>query len=93
MILYAVNFVFHFLWSPLFFNLRRPDWGRSLSPESLTRSACFEHTRVGLLLRKASRQPQALGTRDNQALIGMVTLQAWHRLFIESHHPMRRLAP
>jgi tryptophan-rich sensory protein len=24
-ILYAVNFVFHFLWSPLFFNLRRPD--------------------------------------------------------------------
>lgn len=25
-ILYAVNFVCHFLWSPLFFNLRRPDW-------------------------------------------------------------------
>ena len=25
-ILYAVNFVGHFLWSPLFFTLRRPDW-------------------------------------------------------------------
>lgn len=25
-ILYGVNFVCHFLWSPLFFNLRRPDW-------------------------------------------------------------------
>lgn len=25
-ILYAVNFLFHFLWSPLFFNLRHPDW-------------------------------------------------------------------
>jgi translocator protein len=25
-ILFGVNFVFHFLWSPLFFNLRRPDW-------------------------------------------------------------------
>ena len=25
-VLYAINFVFHFLWSPLFFNLRRPDW-------------------------------------------------------------------
>lgn len=25
-ILYAVNFVAHFLWSPLFFTLRRPDW-------------------------------------------------------------------
>ena len=25
-ILFAVNFVCHFLWSPLFFNLRRPDW-------------------------------------------------------------------
>lgn len=25
-ILFAVNAVFHFLWSPLFFALRRPDW-------------------------------------------------------------------
>ena len=25
-VLYAVNFVCHFLWSPLFFTLRRPDW-------------------------------------------------------------------
>jgi benzodiazapine receptor len=25
-ILYAINFVCHFLWSPLFFTLRRPDW-------------------------------------------------------------------
>ena len=25
-VLYGVNFVFHFLWSPLFFNFRRPDW-------------------------------------------------------------------
>jgi translocator protein len=25
-ILYAVNFVCHFLWSPLFFTARRPDW-------------------------------------------------------------------
>jgi translocator protein len=25
-VLYAVNFVAHFLWSPLFFKLKRPDW-------------------------------------------------------------------
>lgn len=25
-ILYAVNFVLHFAWSPLFFKLKRPDW-------------------------------------------------------------------
>ncbi|MDG5488416.1 tryptophan-rich sensory protein [Sphingomonas sp. BGYR3] len=25
-ILYAVNFVGHFLWSPLFFTVKRPDW-------------------------------------------------------------------
>ncbi len=25
-LLYAINFVCHFLWSPLFFTLRRPDW-------------------------------------------------------------------
>ena len=24
--LYGLNFLFHFLWSPLFFKLRRPDW-------------------------------------------------------------------
>ena len=24
--LFAINFVFHFLWSPLFFTRRRPDW-------------------------------------------------------------------
>jgi tryptophan-rich sensory protein len=24
--LFAANIVFHLLWSPLFFNLRRPDW-------------------------------------------------------------------
>lgn len=24
--LYGANFAFHFLWSPLFFKLRRPDW-------------------------------------------------------------------
>lgn len=26
LILYAINFVLHFAWSPLFFKLRRPDW-------------------------------------------------------------------
>jgi tryptophan-rich sensory protein len=25
-LLFAINIVFHMLWSPLFFNLRRPDW-------------------------------------------------------------------
>jgi translocator protein len=25
-VLFGVNFLFHFLWSPLFFNFRRPDW-------------------------------------------------------------------
>jgi tryptophan-rich sensory protein len=26
LVLYGVNIVFHMAWSPLFFNLRRPDW-------------------------------------------------------------------
>jgi tryptophan-rich sensory protein len=25
-VLFGVNIFFHMLWSPLFFNLRRPDW-------------------------------------------------------------------
>lgn len=30
--LYLVNGVFHFLWSPLFFTLRRPDWALAEVP-------------------------------------------------------------
>jgi benzodiazapine receptor len=26
LILFGINIVFHMLWSPLFFNLKRPDW-------------------------------------------------------------------
>ena len=26
LVLYAVNFTFHLVWSPLFFKLKRPDW-------------------------------------------------------------------
>jgi tryptophan-rich sensory protein len=31
-ILFGVNIVFHLLWSPLFFNLRRPDWALAEVP-------------------------------------------------------------
>jgi benzodiazapine receptor len=30
--LFAVNIVFHALWSPLFFNLQRPDWALAEAP-------------------------------------------------------------
>jgi asparagine synthase (glutamine-hydrolysing) len=63
-----------------------------LSPQSLCRANCFDRSAVALLLRKVSGHPESTGTRDNQALIGIVTLQAWHRLFIESHQAMRPLA-
>jgi len=36
-----------------------------------------------LLFKKASRNPATLGNKDNQALVAMVSMQAWHHLFVQ----------
>ena len=52
-----------------------------LSEEKLKRFGYFDAKRVTLLMNKAARGG-AIGYRDNQALIGMLTTQLWHHLFI-----------
>ena len=44
----------------------------------------FDPKRVSLLVKKASRGA-AIGYRDNQALVGILSTQVWHHLFIENH--------
>lgn len=72
-----------------------------LSPAQVKASGCFDAAKVEMLLGKATRalaRPDAsahgaaLGSRDNQALVGIVSMQAWHHLFIEQHRS-RRPAP
>lgn len=69
-----------------------------LSPAQVKAAGCFDSGKVDLILRKATRalggggasaSPSALGSRDNQALVGIVSLQAWHHLFIEQHRNRR----
>jgi asparagine synthase (glutamine-hydrolysing) len=65
-----------------------------MTPEALRRADCFEADKVAMLVRKAGRVIQAaaagggpgasLGIRDNQALVGIVTTQAWHHHFMAS---------
>src|SRR5690606_8833626 len=44
----------------------------------------YSHPTMGeMLLKKASRGCAAVGTRDNQALVAMVSMQAWHHHFID----------
>ena len=57
---------------------------QALSAQSLANTNYF-HPRMGeLLLKKASKNPSALGTRDNQALVAMASTQAWHQAFIDN---------
>lgn len=55
-----------------------------LSSSNLKDTGYFNPTMGEMLLKKAVRGPAALGSRDNQALVAMVSMQAWHHLFIHS---------
>ncbi len=54
-----------------------------LSPARLADTGYFQPKMGEMLLKKAVRSPEALGSRDNQALVAMVSMQAWHHLFID----------
>lgn len=53
-----------------------------LAEETLKRFGYFDAKRVTLLMNKAVRGG-AIGYRDNQALVGVLTTQIWHHLFVE----------
>ena len=54
-----------------------------LSPRKIREYGYFDPRRVELLVKKAERG-LAVGYRDNQALVGILSTQVWHHLFIEN---------
>jgi asparagine synthase (glutamine-hydrolysing) len=54
-----------------------------LSEEKLSRYGYFDPRKVSLLLRKA-RRGDVIGAKDNQAVIGILSTQLWHHLFVEN---------
>lgn len=67
---------------PAFFSGKTPEYVDTLlSEESLRRSGYFDATKVGLLLKKI-RANRAVGNKDNMALVGILSTQAWHEHFI-----------
>ncbi len=69
--------------APAFFAQGEPGYILELlSKDSLKRTGYFDGDKVALLLKKA-RVGRALGAKDNMALIGILSTQVWHYLFVE----------
>jgi asparagine synthase (glutamine-hydrolysing) len=65
------------------------DWVADLMSEAKLKDSNYFHPRMGeLLLNKARRAPAQLGNKDNQALVAMVSMQAWHQLFVSGARPL-----
>jgi asparagine synthase (glutamine-hydrolysing) len=56
-----------------------------LSEAKLAQYGYFDPKKVSLLLRKA-RRGDAIGAKDNQAVVGILSTQVWHHLFIENFY-------
>lgn len=59
-----------------------------LSPQKIRDYGYFDAKRVEMLVKKAERG-LAVGYRDNQALVGILSTQVWHHLFIENFSGFR----
>jgi asparagine synthase (glutamine-hydrolysing) len=59
-----------------------------LSPQKIRDYGYFDAKRVEMLVKKAERG-LAVGYRDNQALVGILSTQVWHHLFIENFSKFR----
>ena len=55
----------------------------ALSEEALNGSGYFNPVKVSMLVRKIKRG-RAIGYKDNMALVGILSTQIWHRLFVEN---------
>ncbi|MDH5648671.1 MAG: asparagine synthase (glutamine-hydrolyzing) [Gammaproteobacteria bacterium] len=55
-----------------------------LSEDKLRSYGYFDHQRVGRFLKKV-RMGRAIGYKDNMALVGILSTQVWHYLFVENH--------
>jgi asparagine synthase (glutamine-hydrolysing) len=70
---------------PAFFAATTPDYvEEALGEDALKRSGYFNPEKVSMLVRKI-RRGRAIGYKDNMALVGILSTQIWHRLFVEEY--------
>lgn len=79
-----------------FFGETIPEYVQDLLAPTLVRSyGYFNPDKVSRLVQKIQRG-RAIGYKDNMALVGILSTQAWHHMFIQHHHGQvtenRRLA-
>ena len=70
---------------PAFFGSSTPDYVQELlGPESIRKYGYFDATKVGRLVKKI-QQGRAIGNKDSMAVVGILSTQLWHHLFIENY--------
>lgn len=70
---------------PAFFGNNPPEYVQELlGPETVRKYGYFDAAKVGRLMKKI-QQGRAIGNKDSMALVGMLSTQAWHHLFIENY--------
>jgi len=68
-----------------FFGEKTPDYvNELLSNDKLQQYGYFNEKKVGRLLKKIN-MGRATGYKDNMALVGILSTQVWHHLFIENY--------
>lgn len=76
--------------APSFFTPNAPEWiADELCGESIRRVGIFSTAAVDGLVRRC-RSGAATGFRENQAIVGILSTQVWHRQFVEGSH---KIAP
>jgi len=70
---------------PSFFSEDRQDYvDELLSEESIRKNNYFDSKKVNMLLKKIQHN-RAIGYKDNMALVGILSTQVWHHLFVENY--------
>jgi asparagine synthase (glutamine-hydrolysing) len=78
--------------APPFLEPGAPAWvATALSPESVLAAGAFEPAAVAGLIKRC-REGRAAGIREQQALVGILSYQAWHREFIRDFRAPEPLA-
>lgn len=70
---------------PAFFGDQSPEYVRELlDAEAIRKYGYFDPAKVGRLTKKI-QQGRAIGNKDSMALVGILSTQVWHHLFIEGY--------
>lgn len=75
---------------PAFFGTDTPDYVNALlSEDTIKKCGYFDPRKVQLLVNKA-RAGRAIAFKDNMALVGILSTQIWHHLFIDRFSQFRQ---